>query len=274
MYVSLAVDIGNSQTAIGFFGARSKEIIRCLRLPTDSEATPDLLASLMHPLLAGISVTRATVSSVVPALNETWHEFSARHLNAECLVLSAEKIPVSRILIARPHEVGVDRLVNTWMSHQRYKGPLVVVDMGTATTFDVVSDDGSYLGGAISPGVRLFPEALARRTARLPLVGIEPPKRAVGKSTLEALASGIVLGHAGMVSGLLDAIQAETGIRRAIATGGLMSSVRPMLDKRFLAFDENLTLDGIDMIGALSHAQGMTMQNTASRVTGKKPSRR
>lgn len=137
------------------------------------------------------------------------------------------------------------------MGFRRYQGPLVIVDMGTATTFDVVSDDGAYLGGIISPGAALFGESLARRTARLPRIDLTLPESVIGKTTVDALRAGTLLGHAAMVEGLLNRIESEIGARKIIATGGLMKSIRPILDHRITAFDPLLTLDGIAAIARL-----------------------
>jgi type III pantothenate kinase len=277
----LAVDIGNTEVAIGVYagrgpgssrgarrvrarsGSRSKPrkndfsaaasgLERVLRFSTEPGITSDGLFALLHPHLSGLRFETVIVSSVVPHLVPAWTDLATRHFRCRPLVLEPGMIPGIRIDITRPEEAGVDRVVNAWMGFRRYGGPLVVVDMGTATTLDVVDASGAYRGGVIAPGVNLFADSLSRRTARLPRIGLEPPPRAIGRSTVEALRSGIVLGHTSMVDGLLERVCGELGERRAVATGGLMNSIRPMLDNRFLAFDATLTLDGIAAI-----AEGM-----------------
>lgn len=265
--VNLAVDIGNTEMAIGVYrvgrawrGRGSGRGLRCnpgapperlgaiLRFPTESGITADGLFSLLHPHLAGREFFRVIVSSVVPHVVPAWTELAERHLGCAALLLEPGMIPGIRIGITRPEEAGIDRIVNAWMGFRRYGGRLVIVDMGTATTFDVVDARGAYRGGIIAPGVNLFADSLSRRTARLPRIGLEAPARAIGHSTLDALRSGVVLGHAAMVEGLLARVFNELGSKRAVATGGLMGSIRPMLEKKFLAFDATLTLDGIAAI--------------------------
>lgn len=216
-----------------------------MRLPSDTRVTPDFLSSILAPHVEDLSFDAVVVSSVVPQLTAVWVDLAESRMESRAIVLEAARIPGIEVRIPRPDEAGVDRVVNSWMGFRRYGGPLVVVDMGTATTFDVVDADGAYLGGAIAPGVRLLADSLALRTARLPHIEIGPPLSVLGRTTVEALRSGIVLGHAAMVKGMLDRIDAELGPRKAIATGGLMSAVRPELDGRFHAFDASLTLDGI-----------------------------
>ncbi|MBL4889206.1 MAG: type III pantothenate kinase [Candidatus Lindowbacteria bacterium] len=249
--IQLAVDIGNTETVVGAYLRTKPDAETVYRISTDDRITPDELHSRLYPHLLEVEVDHLVISSVVPRADFLWLEYGKRHLKTKCTILSANLIPDVVIKGPDPDEVGVDRLVNTWIGHRRYKGPLVIVDMGTATTFDVVDDKGAYLGGIISPGVSLFPDALSRRTARLPRVGLEIPEKVIGSNTKEALSSGIVLGHAAMVGGLLEMIAKETGYNRAVATGGLSRTMKPLLKDRFLSFDPNLTIDGINQIGAL-----------------------
>ncbi len=250
----LAVDIGNTETAIGVYAGSSTATdqvhLKTIRLPSDDHVTPDFLYSILLPHIEDLSFDAVVVSSVVPQLTAVWTELAECRMESRTIVLEPARIPGIEIRIARPEEAGVDRIVNSWMGFRRYGGPLVIVDMGTATTFDVVDHDGAYLGGVIAPGVRLLAESLARRTAKLPRIEIEPPATVVGRTTKEALQSGIVLGHTAMVEGLLNRIDKELGTRRVVATGGLMNSVRPDLESRFHAFDASLTLDGIIAISA------------------------
>lgn len=244
----LAVDIGNTETALGLYGESGS--VKTFRFPSDMGVTADLLYSLVLPHVAPDQFDRVAISSVVPHLTHAWSEFAAK-VGSASIVIEPLKIPGIEIRIPRPEEAGVDRVVNSWMGFRRYGGPLVVVDMGTATTFDVVSEDGAYLGGIIAPGPLLFTESLSRRTAKLPRIDLAPPNFVIGRTTVEALRSGVLHGHASMVDGLLTKIEGEIGPRRVIATGGLSGSVRPFLDSRFHAFDPSLTLDGIAAIARL-----------------------
>ncbi len=263
--IDLVVDIGNTETAAGLYEAvrarRTRSArhsfvtaarrLSTFRLPTADRLTADLLASLVLPHLGRRAIGRLVIASVVPSAEDSWSEFAVKHLGAKPLVLESSRVPGIALEIERPSEAGIDRVVNAWMGFRRYGGPLVVVDMGTATTFDVVSATGAYLGGAIAPGPALQMESLARRTARLPRIDLHAPPRIIGRNTIEALRSGVVGGHAAMVEGLLEGIRKEMPGIRAVATGGLMGTVRPALEKRFEAFDAYLTLDGAAEIAGI-----------------------
>ena len=152
------------------------------------------------------------------------------------------------IRIDNPDEVGADRLLNSLAAHRRFTGPLVVIDFGTATTFDVVADDGAYLGGVIAPGINLSLEALHKAAARLPRIGIGRPQAVIGRSTVPAMQSGIYWGYVGLIEGLVARIQAEHGGRlKVIATGGLA----PLLAEGTMVIehiDPDLTLDGLRLL--------------------------
>lgn len=249
----LAVDVGNTEMSLGLYegapvsissGVALGRLERVVRLPSGEAPTADLLHSLLVAHF-GVEPLRVTVASVVPHLTEVWEEYAGVYQAGRVKVLHATAIPGIRLLVDQPQEVGADRVVNAWMGYRRHGGSLLVVDMGTATTFDVVDADGNYRGGVIAPGVNLFAESLARRTARLPRVGLKAPGKLLGRNTVDALRSGIIRGHAALVEGLVRGLIAEEGPMRVVATGGLMNSVRPTLDSLFDAWDPTLTLDGI-----------------------------
>lgn len=250
--LTLTVDIGNSETALGLYhrDAEGVRLVKLLRFPTDAQVTGDLLFSLLHPHLSDSIPKRVAVSSVVPHLTSAWVELCEKNLQAEALVLETALIPDIEIKIPRPEEAGIDRIVNSWIGRKRFGTPLVIADFGTATTLDIVDSSGAYLGGVITPGVKLFPEALAARTAKLPRIGLTPPKNVIGRNTAEALLSGTIYGHAAMVEGLLERVFKELGARNAVATGGLSYTVRPMLDHLITHHDPCLTLDGIEEIAS------------------------
>ncbi|RMH59006.1 MAG: type III pantothenate kinase [Candidatus Hydrogenedentota bacterium] len=248
-YRLLAVDIGNTETGIGFYEishGQDLRLLRSLRFPTRRGTTSDLLFSFLAPHFP--LPNRFALCSVVPPLISPWKALAASQTEGRCLVLEPEIVPDIAIEIDRPAEAGIDRIVNAWMGFRRYGGPLVVVDMGTATTFDIVSKEGSYRGGIIAPGMKISTEALASRTAKLPPIDFLPPERIIGTNTVAALRSGIVLGHEILVAGFLDRLAKEEGLSRAVATGGFSSTMSTDLKKRFLAVDPFLTLDGIAAI--------------------------
>src|SRR5690606_21471313 len=160
-----------------------------------------------------------------------------------------------KLQVDNPLEVGADRIANAVACYHRYGGPAIVVDMGTATTFDVVSADGEYLGGAIAPGVQIAAEALFERAAKLPRVELAPPPSAIGRNTIHAMQSGTVYGYAGLVRGVIERIQAELPSRaRIVATGGL-AEVVARHSNVFDAVDRHLTLDGLRLLYVMNHPE-------------------
>lgn len=248
--VRLAVDIGNSNATVGVYAAAraAKKALAVIRLPSDAHSTADALYGLLQPHLSlRFAVKRVAIASVVPRAVRAWEQLADR-LAAPHVTLDPLAVPDIAIKLRRPEEAGIDRIVNAWMGRRRYGAPLVLVDMGTATTFDVVDRDGAYAGGIIAPGVRLFADALAEHTAKLPYIELSRPEHAVGRSTVEAMRSGAILGQAAMIDGLLDRVLAETGRCPVVATGGNLPVIRPFLRTRFRACDPTLLLDGIDAV--------------------------
>lgn len=252
----LAVDVGNTEMSLGLYegrplrqrgGARIPRLVRTIRIPSGETPTADLLHSILVPHVGSRPLSIA-VASVVPRLTAAWEEYAAAYQGGRLTVLHATAIPGLRLLVDRPHEVGVDRVVNAWLGFRRHGGPLLLVDMGTATTFDVLDAEGNYRGGVIAPGAHLLAESLARRTARLPHIELKPPSRLLGRNTVEALRSGIVRGHAALVEGLVRGLLSEEGPMTVVGTGGLCGTIRPMLDALVDAWDPTLTLDGIAAI--------------------------
>jgi type III pantothenate kinase len=220
----LTVDVGNTNINIGVFdGSKLKAT---WRVATGVHRMPDEYASLLLNLFdrQGIDasqITDAILCSVVPTLVGVFEEVCRRYLKVLPLVVESGVKTGVRICLDNPREVGADRVVNAVAAHQLYGGSVIVIDLGTATTFDAVSEDGDYLGGAIAPGIAIATEALFTRTAALPRVELTHPKRAVGKNTVAAMQSGIVFGYAGLIEGIVARIQQEMGGKaKVVATGG------------------------------------------------------
>jgi type III pantothenate kinase len=247
----LAVDIGNTNMTIGIFdGSKLKAT---WRVATGVHRMPDEYASLMLSLFErqGISVSKITdaiLCSVVPPLVGVFEEMCRRYLKISPLVIEAGVKTGVRISMDNPREVGADRIVNAVAAHQLYGGAVIVIDLGTATTFDAVSEEGDYLGGAIAPGIAIATEALFARTAVLPRVELTHPKRAIGRNTVAAMQSGIVFGYAGLIEGIVNRIQQELGGKaKVVATGGyaeLLARETPVIEE----VNPDLTLIGLRLI--------------------------
>lgn len=255
----LAVDIGNTNISIGL--VRDGALLATRRAAARESATVDEVELLLDGLLALDEAKLGEISaiclaSVVPSLEAAIEEVATRR-RLRILVASAGTVPIP-IRVDRPAEVGADRLVNALAALRLYGAPAIVVDLGTATTFDVVSADGAFVGGAIAPGLELGLEALAARTARLPRVALRAPDRAIGRDTVSAIQSGAVLGYQALTAGLLARIRGElaatTGIAardvRAILTGGLSRAPWIGALEGIDATDPDLTLRGLGILHA------------------------
>lgn len=255
----LAIDVGNSHTVIGLF--EGEKLRGEWRIGTRRERTADEYALFIGGLLAQSSlspaeVTDVIVSSVVPPALSDLATMSRQHFHVEPLLMEAGVDTGLPVLVDNPAEVGADRVVNAVAAYHKYGGPLIVVDFGTATTFDVISRQGEYIGGAICPGIMISLEALVIRAAKLPKVELVKPKAVIGKSTVANMQSGIINGYAALVDGLVAKMKAELPEEpRVIATGGLASTMAceaTSIDK----VDELLTLDGLRLIYERNARQG------------------
>ena len=247
----LVVDAGNTNVVVAVHdgaGWRGN-----WRIATEPQRTSDeyavwLLALLGHCGLKRAEITHAVIGTVVPAALYHLRRLCRDWFDVEPLIARSSLDWGFEIRIDNPDEVGADRLLNALAAHRRYQGPLVVIDFGTATTFDVVDKDGAYLGGVIAPGINLSIEALHRAAARLPRIGIGRPQSVIGRSTVPAMQSGIFWGYVGMIEGLVTRIRAEMdGPMKVIATGGLA----PLLAEGthvIERIDPDLTLDGLRML--------------------------
>ena len=248
----LAVDVGNSNTVVGLFDG--DELVHRWRVSTEPHRTPDEMALTLQGLLAfaGLSLPRdldgAVVASVVPPVTETLRTMAAHHLAIPPVVVEPGVRTGIPMKVDNPRDIGADRIVNAVAAAAYYDAPSIVVDFGTATSFDAVDADGAFVGGAIAPGVRLSTDALADHTARLPEVEIVRPDGVLARSTVTALQSGIVHGFAGQVDTLVRGLAAELGGRvTTVATGGLAHSVLEVCET-IDHHDESLTLKGLQLI--------------------------
>jgi type III pantothenate kinase len=247
----LAIDVGNTNITIGVFdGSKLKAT---WTVATEVHRMPDEYASLLLNLfdrqgLAPSQITDMVLCSVVPPLVGVFDEVCRRYLKISPLVVEAGVKTGVQICMDNPREVGADRIVNAVAAHQLYGGPVIVIDLGTATTFDTVAENGDYLGGAIAPGIVIATEALFNRTAVLPRVELTHPKRAIGRSTVAAMQSGIVFGYAGLIEGVVTRIQQELGDKaKVVATGGyaeLLARETPVIE----VVNLDLTLIGLRLI--------------------------
>ncbi len=248
----LALDVGNTQTQLGVF-TPDGQLVAEWRLSTSSRRTADEMGHQARDLLetAGIDrgeLTGIVAASVVPPLDSVLEKMGRRYFDLEPLMVKAALVADMPVLYQPPGDVGADRIVNGLAARETYGSPVVVVDFGTATTFDVVSADGAYLGGVIATGIGVSADALFARAARLPRVDIARPDRVIGGSTVGSVQSGLYYGYVDLVDGLLARISDELGTRpKVVATGGWASTIGPecrLIDE----VDELLTLRGLQLI--------------------------
>jgi type III pantothenate kinase len=246
-----AVDIGNTHTVLGVFDG--SELMAHWRVSTRRGATSDEWTILVRSLLdtGKITATRIQgmiVASVVPNLDSIAREIGRRLFATDVLFVAPGIKTGLPIHYENPHEVGADRIVNSVAALHKYGAPVIIVDFGTATTFDVVGREGAYLGGVIVPGLSISAEALFQRAARLARVEIREPQHVIGRNTEESIQSGLFHGYLGLVEGLAGRIREEIGADAPlVATGGLASIFEGHLP-RCRAVDPDLTLDGLRIL--------------------------
>ena len=246
----LAADVGNTQTALGLFDGDA--LSDHWRLATERSTTADELGVVLSGLLDLDSVSGICLASTVPVLVREWELLASKWADAEILVVGPGVKTGVPIRYDDPREVGPDRIVNAVAAKTRYGAPVVVVDFGTSTNFDVVSPAGEYVGGVLAPGIETSMEALFARAARLVKVDYVAPPAVIGKTTVGGLQSGLVYGFAGQVDGIVGRIRGELGVDApAIATGGLADLVAPHT-KVIERVDPFLTLDGLRMVWELN----------------------
>jgi type III pantothenate kinase len=248
----LAVDVGNSQTVIGVFNG--DDLAQHWRISTEAQRTPDELALIFGGLMAfaDLSFSRnvhgVIVSSVVPVVTEMLRVMTHKYFHFTPVIVGPGVRTGMALEVENPREVGADRLVNALAAYAEYGGPGLVVDFGTATSFDVFSGKGAFLGGAIAPGVATSISALSARGAQLPRIELAAPARAIGRSTVDAMRSGAVYGFAGQVDRIVEAIAAELDADPVVvATGGLAPSIVEQC-RTIDHYDPWLTLKGLNLV--------------------------
>ncbi|MGI8507669.1 MAG: type III pantothenate kinase [Solirubrobacteraceae bacterium] len=250
----LVVDVGNTQTHFGVYRDGEDVVTEDWRFATVLESTRDELGAALSNLLAlrGLGfddIDRSIVSSTVPQLPDQWTAMAERYLGHTMLVVGPSIRTGMPIRIDNPHEVGADRLVNAVAAYERVGDTCIVVDFGTAITYDIVSASGEYLGGIISPGAEISIDALYDRAAKLPKVELAEPRSLIGKSTVDAIRSGVVFGFAGQVETIVRRLRVELGAdTTVIATGGLSRALVPFVRETIDEVDDVLTLTGLRLI--------------------------
>jgi type III pantothenate kinase len=242
----LAVDVGNTQTAVGLY--EDGDLGRHWRLATEPQRTGDELGILFRGLVELDSIQGLCLASTVPALVRAYEELAGAAA-VPLLVLGPGVRTGMPVRYDNPHEVGPDRIANAVAARERYGAPCIVVDFGTSTNFDVVSAEGEYVGGVLAPGIEVSMEALFERAARLVKVDFVAPDTAIGKTTESALRSGLVFGFAGQVDGIVERVRTELGDGTApvVATGGLAELIAPHA-KTIGRVDPFLTLEGLRLV--------------------------
>ncbi len=246
----LVADVGNTNIVFGLYDG--DKLLSSWRISSDRRRTPCELAAWMKVLfeLEGVStegVEGAVLSSVVPPLTPVVVKAVKMLFGINTLVVGPGVKTGMPVLVDNPREVGTDRIVNAVAGYHKYGGPLIIVDFGTATTFDVVSARGEYLGGAIAPGIGISMEALFKETAQLPRIDFSAPRSVVGKNTVDSMRAGVFYGYLSLVEGMIDRIEAEVGPSTVVATGGFAESIASQTDS-IDAVEPWLTLEGLRLI--------------------------
>jgi type III pantothenate kinase len=259
--VLLAIDVGNTNTVLGLYNSESPELLADWRVTTHKNQTSDEYGVLFLSLFAmrQIDVTKISaiiVSSVVPPLDTTIRRLCERYFGLRPMFVEPGIKTGMPLLVDNPAELGADRIVNGVAAFARYGGPIIVVDFGTATTFDVISARGEYIGGVIAPGLGISADALFSRAAKLARVDVKRPARTIGTNTIAHLQSGLFYGYIGLVDGILERMLAEmqsgqpegsVATPKVIATGGLAHMLHE--DSKYItAVDDMLTLDGLRLL--------------------------
>ena len=254
----LAIDIGNTNIKIGVFDG--DELKATWNVATGIHRTTDeyggvLLNLMERKKVSPSEITGVALCSVVPPLLPAFVELCTKYLHSEALVVEAGVKTGMRIRLDNPREVGSDRVVDAVAAQHLYGKPLIIVDLGTATTFSVVSQEGDYLGGAIAPGIVIATEALYTRTAALPRIRLNRPEQAIGRNTIAAMQSGVIFGHVGLIEGMIQRIEQELGSKaKVIATGGqayFLAQEIPAIEM----VNPDLTLIGLRLIYEMNKEQ-------------------
>ncbi len=246
----MVLDVGNTNTVLGVYF--NEELLNHWRLTTERERTADEYGILIRTLfglgeVSNGTVTAIVISSVVPPARPALEEMGVRYFGIQPLFIEATMDLGMPVRYHPPADVGADRIVNAVAAYAQFGGPAIVVDFGTATTFDAISPQGEYLGGVIAPGIGISAEALFLRAARLPRVEIRPPSKIVGDSTVGSIQSGLYWGYAGLVDGILRRMKEELENPYVVSTGGLAELISPACEE-IDSVDRDLTLEGMRLV--------------------------
>lgn len=247
----LVVDVGNSNIVLGIY--KHRELLHHFRISTSRQSTVDEYGILIHSFfqMSGISTSEiegVIISSVVPPLVNVLEEMCIKYVGKKPLIVGPGIKTGLNLRYENPREVGADRIVNAVAAIDQFNCPLVVVDFGTATTFDCIDGEGNYLGGAIVPGIGISTEALYQRASKLPRIELEKPKKVIGRNTIHAMQAGIIFGYAGQVDGIVERIKEEMkATPKVIATGGLAELIASET-RTIEVVSPMLTLEGLRII--------------------------
>ena len=247
----LAIDIGNTNITLGVFN--EDKIVHSWRLATDNKRTEDeygiFIKNLLRENKLEDKIKNAVISSVVVQLTERLEIAIKKYLNIESLIISHKIKTNIQLKTDNPSQIGADRIANAAAAAKLYSAPTIVVDFGTATSFDIVNKDNEFIGGIITAGMKIQADALSNKTSKLPKLNIEAPSNAIGKNTIDAMLSGIVRGHAAMIDGLIEECEKELNSRAVIiATGGYSSVISKYLKRNFDYINPDLTLIGAKIL--------------------------
>jgi len=255
MSLLLAIDVGNTNIVLGVFDLSQgpdAPVVHAWRLATTRERTADeyglaTLELLRHASLDPSQIRNVIISNVVPPLHPVLEAWARRYFTSEPLWVEPGIKTGLKVLLDNPSELGADRIVNVVAALEKYGAPLIAIDFGTATTFDIANEKREYLGGLILPGIKIAAEALSTRASRLPRVEIAKPERLIGKNTVQAMQSGLFYGYVGQVDGILERLLKELPGAAVVATGGLAKAIAA--ESKFIQhLEPDLTLDGLRIL--------------------------
>ncbi|AFS79359.1 pantothenate kinase type III [Gottschalkia acidurici 9a] len=248
----LVCDVGNTNIVLGVY--KGKKILKAWRISTDRNKTSDEYGVLIKQLfeyenLNMSEIESIVISSVVPTIMYALETMSSRYFKKDPIIIGPGVKTGINIKYDNPKEVGADRIVNAVAAYEKFGGPIIIVDFGTATTFCSISEKGDYIGGVISPGIVISSEALFQKASKLPRVELAKPKKVLNKNTINSMQSGIIYGYVGLVDYIVDKMEEELGVKskEVIATGGLASIIASE-SKKITKIEKMLTLDGLRII--------------------------